>query len=117
MNLLPSWVTFLCQHNIEAIHWSSVADGRASDSEIMTWVLENGYIVFTHDLDFTTLLALTGVSGPSVIQLRSQDVLPDAVGQQVVSVLNNQAPSIQSGATVTVDLVLSRVRLLPIRRL
>lgn len=117
MNLPPSWVKFLSQYSIEAVHWSSVGDGRASDSEIMTWALENGYIVFTHDLDFTTLLALTGASGPSVIQLRSQDVLPDAVGPQVVSVLNSQAPSIQSGAIVTVDLVSSRVRLLPIRRL
>lgn len=117
MNLPPSWVKFLSQHSIEAVHWSKVGDGRASDSGIMAWALENEYIVFTHDLDFTTLLALTGASGPSVIQLRSQDVLPDAVGPQVVLVLNSQAPLIESGAIVTVDLVSSRIRLLPIRRL
>jgi len=74
MNLPPSWVEFLSGHGIEAVHWSGIGDGRAADSEIMEWALENECIVFTHDLDFTTLLALTGARGPSVIQLRSQDV-------------------------------------------
>lgn len=116
MNLPPSWVQFLSDHGIEAVHWSSVGDGRAADSEIINWALENGCTLFTHDLDFTTLLALTGASGPSVIQLRSQDVVPDAVGYQIVSVLSAHASALESGALITVDLVSSRVRLLPIRR-
>ena len=31
----------------------------------MDWALTNGYAVFTHDLDFGTLLALTHATGPS----------------------------------------------------
>ncbi len=116
MNLPPSWVEFLSVHNFEAVHWSSVGDGRAADSEILDWALDNGYMVFTHDLDFTTLLAITDASGPSVLQLRSQDVLPDAVGMHVVSVLRAHTSALEDGALVTVDLVSSRVRLLPIRR-
>lgn len=116
MNLPPSWVEFLSEHGTEAVHWSSVGDIRAADSEIMAWALENDYAVFTHDLDFTTLLAVTGASGPSVIQLRSQDVLPDGVGSQLVSVLGAHSTVLENGAIVTVDLVSSRVRLLPIRR-
>lgn len=78
--------------------------------------LNNGHTVFTQDLDFTTLLAITGASGPSVIQLRSQDVMPDAVGPQIAAVLSTHAAALESGALVTVDIVSSRVRLLPIRR-
>ncbi len=116
MNLPPSWVEFLSDHGIEAVHWSRVGDGRAADSEIMKWALDYGHTVFTHDLDFTTLLAITGASGPSVIQLRSQDVMPNAVGPQIASVLSTYASALESGALVTVDIVSSRVRLLPIRR-
>jgi predicted nuclease of predicted toxin-antitoxin system len=116
MNLPPRWVEFLSDHGIEAVHWSSVGDGRAPDSQILRWAEDHGFAIFTHDLDFTTLLAITGASGPSVIQLRSQDVMPDAVGAQVVSVLSTHASAVEAGALITVDLISSRVRLLPIRQ-
>ncbi len=43
----------------------------------MGWERSNGYVVFTHDLDFGMMLALTQVAGPSVLQVRGQKVLPD----------------------------------------
>ena len=33
----------------------------------MQWGVANDYAVFTHDLDFGTMLALSGVNGPSVL--------------------------------------------------
>lgn len=42
----------------------------------MAWARANDRIVFTHDLDFGRLLALAGRVGPSVMQVRTQDVLP-----------------------------------------
>jgi len=42
----------------------------------MAWARANGHVVFTHDLDFGTTLALTHAAGPSVIQVRGQNVLP-----------------------------------------
>ena len=71
MNLPPSWVEFLSQYGIEAVHWSTVDDTRASDAEIMRWAVAKGHVIFTHDLDFSTLLSVTEAVGPSVIQLRS----------------------------------------------
>jgi len=53
---------------------------RATDRSIMDWAESNGYMVFTHDLDFGTLLALTHKTGPSVLQVRGEDVLPDHMG-------------------------------------
>jgi predicted nuclease of predicted toxin-antitoxin system len=35
----------------------------------MEWARANRYIVFTHDLDFGSLLAATGAETPSVIQI------------------------------------------------
>jgi predicted nuclease of predicted toxin-antitoxin system len=59
MNLSPQWVEVLGQHGFEAAHWQQVSDPRAPDHEIMQWARDNNYIVFTHDLDFGTILAAT----------------------------------------------------------
>ena len=67
MNLSPEWADFFRSAGMEALHWSQVGDGHAEDATIMSWARSNDYVVFTHDLDFGTLLALTRATGPSVI--------------------------------------------------
>lgn len=116
MNLTPSWVGFLQEEGFEALHWSSVGDAKASDATIMEWARRGGYVVFTHDLDFSALLAATEAAGPSVLQVRTQDILPDAIGRDVVRVLRTHALVLEQGAIVTIDKVASRVRVLPVRR-
>ncbi len=81
MNLSPDWVKVLEQAGWEAVHWSMLGNMRATDDVIMSWARENGYIVFTHDLDFGVLLALTRAESPSVIRVRTQDVFPDVSGE------------------------------------
>ncbi|MEH2250380.1 DUF5615 family PIN-like protein [Nostoc sp.] len=116
MNLSPDWVAVFERYNISAVHWSTVGDRREKDSIIMEWARTNGYIVFTHDLDFGSLLAATGVDTPSVIQVRTQDVLPNSIENLVISALNQFESSLETGALVTIDQTQSRVRILPIRR-
>lgn len=116
MNLSPDWVAVFERYNIYAVHWCTVGDRREKDSIIMEWARTNGYIVFTHDLDFGSLLAATGVDSPSVIQVRTQDVLPNSIENLVISALNQFESLLETGALVTVDQAQSRVRILPIRR-
>ena len=52
MNLSPDWTAAFTVANIESVHWSTVGDPRAEDIEIIEYARANGYIVFTHDLDF-----------------------------------------------------------------
>jgi predicted nuclease of predicted toxin-antitoxin system len=116
MNLPPAWVRFLQDKGFETLHWSTVGDSRASDVTIMGWARHAGYVVFTHDLGFSALLAATEATGPSVIQVRTQDVLPDAIGDDVIRVLRSHSADLEQGAIVTLDKLRSRVRVLPIRR-
>lgn len=116
MNLSPEWVEVFRRHGLDAVHWSSVGDPRAEDQIIMGWAAVNGCVVFTHDLDFSALLAATHASGPSVIQVRTQDTFPEAIGHLVVDVLRQFGPQLESGAIVVVDQSRNRVRLLPIGR-
>lgn len=114
MNLSPDWIQLLQSNGWPAIHWSSIGDPKAPDDAIMNWALTNGYIVFTHDLDFGTLLALTHKAGPSVIQVRSDDILPERMGDKVIAALRQHEPDLESGALVVVDESRNRVRILPI---
>ena len=114
MNLSPQWVHTFTEANIEASHWSSIGEITAPDTEIMSWARTNGHIVFTHDLDFGVSLALTHAHGPSVIQIRTDNVMPDAIGIIILSVLLKYAKELEIGALVTIDERRSRVRLLPL---
>lgn len=91
-----------------------VGDPRAADRIIMAWARENGYAVFTHDLNFGVLLALTRAIGPSVIQIRAHDVLPIHLEQVVISAIRSYESPLREGAIVTVDESRGRVRVLPI---
>jgi predicted nuclease of predicted toxin-antitoxin system len=114
MNLSPSWVEVLEQQGWETAHWSTIGDPRAPDEVIMDWARDNGYVVFTHDLDFGTLLAATRAQGPSVIQVRTQDIMPRSLGGRLVRLLQEYEPTLESGALITVDEIRSRIRILPI---
>ena len=117
MNLSPEWVGVLQRAGWEAVHWSSLGNPRAADSEIMTWAKRNAAIVFTHDLDFGTLLALTQAEGPSVIQVRTQDVTPAAIGDLVINALRQFQSDLERGALIVLDEAHVRARVLPLRRL
>lgn len=80
INLPPEWADLFTEHGFGCAHWSAVGDPRAPDAVIMKWARDHGYVVFTHDLDFSRILALTRASGPSVFQVRTEDVLPSAIG-------------------------------------
>ncbi len=116
MNLSPTWARFLEENGFEAVHWSTTGEPTATDAVIMAWARDRGFVVVTHDLDFSPILASTEAIGPSVIQVRTQDVLPDAVGSDVVRVLRDHRAALDQGAIVSIDELASRVRVLPVRR-
>ena len=114
MNLSPDWVAVLKSVGWEAIHWSTVGSPRAEDAEIMAWARVQKHVVFTHDLDFGTLLALTHAGSPSVIQVRTQDVTPADIGELVVNALHQFESILEKGALIVLDEARSRARVLPL---
>jgi predicted nuclease of predicted toxin-antitoxin system len=114
MNLSPTWVPFLSQNGFLAMHWSAVGAASAKDAEIMAYAAANDFVVFTHDLDFGTLLASSKASGPSVVQIRAQDLLPEAVGPLVLKSLREVHLHLETGALVTIEPSRHRIRILPV---
>ena len=70
----------------------------------------NGYVVFTHDLDFGAILAVTHAQGPSVIQVRTQDVTPGHLEQIVITALDRHRSLLEQGALIILDEVKARVQ-------
>ncbi len=116
MNLAPRWQTTLAAEGIEAVHWSAVGAATAADHEIMAHAVASNAIVLTHDLDFGAILAASAADKPSVIQLRSDDVRPEACAEAVVAALRQLESELSVGALVTVDAARFRITLLPLSR-
>src|SRR5262249_42080408 len=108
------WVPFLVGHGLEAVHWSTIGETSAADSEILDYADANGFVVFTPHLQLGMLLAARKSRGPSVIQVRTQDVLPSVIGVAVLNAIAAARSQLETGALVTVDLARNRIRALPI---
>ena len=115
MNLSPRWAGVFSAAGIEATHWSTLGAINAPDSEIMAYAKENSLVVLTSDLDFGAILAATQGEKPSVVQIRSEDVSPDVIGEQVSKAFRQMAAELNDGALITVDPNRTRLRVLPLK--
>ncbi|MBI2518590.1 MAG: DUF5615 family PIN-like protein [Opitutae bacterium] len=114
MNLSPAWVSVFAQHGIPATHWSTVGSPTAPDSEIFAWARAHDHAIFTHDLDFAMILAVSRSSKPSVVQLRHPDVHPARHGERIVRVIAQFSSELGAGALISIEPDKERVRLLPL---
>jgi predicted nuclease of predicted toxin-antitoxin system len=113
MNLSPDWLDAFTAEEWDAVHWSTVGEHRATDEFIMTWARDHTYVVVTHDLDFSALLASTHAIGPSVIQVRTQNVLPNALRIVLINAIKQFSRELEEGALISIDLQRARARVLP----
>lgn len=114
MNLSPRWVTELRSRNIQSVHWSEVGAATAPDAQVLSWCAQHDYLLLTHDLDFGAILAASKGRKPSVIQLRTLEILPETMVGRIETTLRLLGPDLTAGALVTVEPSRNRVRLLPL---
>ena len=113
-NLSPAWLEPLHSAGYDAVHWSQIGSADASDEELFRWSRDNGYVVFTHDLDFGAMLAATGAEAPSVFQIRTEDVSPEALSGRTIKLLDRMQTELANGALVVADERRERIRILPL---
>ena len=114
MNLSPTWVEYFHAAGIDAQHWSTLGDPRAKDRVILAFARESSLVVFTHDLDFGNILAVTHARGPSVIQVRTQDPIPEVLGELVLAAIEKYRALLEQGVLITIEPEKFRARVLPI---
>jgi len=80
----------------------------------MDYTRQSDCVILTQDLDSGTILAVTHGSKPSVIQIRFEDVSPEAVASSVIAAIELMTAELARGALVTVDPRRTRLRYLPL---
>ena len=116
MNLSPEWEEYFHKNNIDSIHWSKVGNPKAGDSEIFRYARENNFVIFTHDLDFSAMLAHSNSFGPSVIQIRNQNILPEISGKTILSIIESYKELIDQGVLIVIEEYQHRIRILPLNK-
>jgi predicted nuclease of predicted toxin-antitoxin system len=116
MNLSPGWVDRLARRGFEAVHRSTIGAATAPDVEILKWANDHAFVLITNDLDFSAILAAIRGASPSVVQIRTQDLLSDVVVSIVAKALDAHREDIERGALLSIDEAGTRVRVLPLRR-
>ena len=114
VHISPSTVHRLNELGHDAVRVNAVMSSRATDQAIAAWARENSRVVLTQDLDFSDIIALSGVSQPSVVTLRLSDSKVDNVNRVLESVLPELESCAPSGFIATVEDGRIRVRRLPI---
>jgi predicted nuclease of predicted toxin-antitoxin system len=114
MNLSSRWVDFFMDHGISAVHWSNLGAANAPDVEIFAYAQRHGLILFTHDLDFSAILAHRASCKPSVIQIRHPTPYPGEFGAVLASALEENSAALNAGALLVIEPHRHRIRILPI---
>lgn len=115
MNISPLTVAALRDAGWDILRVSDRLSKFATDPEILAFARQEGRVILTQDLDFSTLLALGGHNRPSLITLRLSDTDPAQVTARLIQILPQLQERLEQGCAATVDERTLRVRHLPLR--
>jgi predicted nuclease of predicted toxin-antitoxin system len=109
-----STILYLRDNGIEAVHAGDLGLATAADSRILEFGQQESMVVVTLDADFHTLLALSGLAGPSVIRIRIEGLQGANLARLLVSVLKVCSNDLRNGAMLSVTENGIRIRHLPV---
>jgi len=115
-NLSPKIAVQLVAAGHDATHVRDHGLLAAPDEEIAAYAVAHSQTIVSADSDFTTMLALSGRTSPSLVLLRSADALtPAEQGALLRDNLPAVAGALEQGAVVSISRRHLRVRSLPLR--
>lgn len=86
----------------------------ASDNEIIQLANKEQAVIITQDLDFSAIIAQSGLNSPSIISLRIANARPDIIARILLNVLPFIEDYIIKGSIISIDEYGYRVRRLPV---
>lgn len=114
-NLSPRVSSLLRDGGFDSVHVLDLGLGGAPDVDVSARALAEGRAIISADSDFTTLLALSRGTAPSLVLLRSGDQLtPSAQARLLLFNLPALETDVKAGAVVSLGASHVRVRRLPL---
>lgn len=86
----------------------------ASDREIIQLAYQEQAAIITQDLDFSAIIAQSGLKGPSVVSLRVANAKPDIIARLLITVLPLIEADLAKGVIVSIDEKEYRIKKLPV---
>lgn len=114
VNLSPRVVAALRAEGLDAVRVTDIMPATSTDEDIMAMAVRLGAVVVSRDQDFSTLLAVSGATQPSHVNLRVSFVDPARLAECIVTAVRNLADDLAAGAIVTIDDARMRVHRLPV---
>lgn len=114
-NLSPRVAELLRDAGFDAVHVLDRGLGGAPDASVSALAVSEGRSVVSADSDFATLLAMTQDTAPSLVLLRSGDLLtPQEQAALLIANLPQLAPDLEQGVVLSLSTTHARVRRLPL---
>jgi predicted nuclease of predicted toxin-antitoxin system len=117
VNVSRQVVARLRAEGFDVVRVPEIMDGRSPDEEIVHEARRRNAVVISHDQDFTSLLATTGATTPSLINIRVSYVDIGRLSNTIAAVIRKTSQELESGAIVTVNDAGVRVHRLPVGRI
>lgn len=114
LNISPKTVRDLQQQGMDIERADKYLPSNAPDAEILEFARKNKLVVITQDLDFSILVALSGVQQPSLITLRLARSDPQKVTTRLLEELPLIEDELHQGYAITIQDATIRLRKLPI---
>lgn len=115
IHISPVTVDALKKNGYDICRITDKLPATSSDKEITRLAIEERAVIITQDLDFSAIVAQSGLNGPSVISLRVANARPDIVARILIAVLPLIEVELHEGAIVSIDEKEYRVKKLPIQ--
>lgn len=117
IHISPLTVKELKNKGYDIIRITDKLPATASDKEIIQLARKEKLVIITQDLDFSAIIAQSGLNSPSVISLRVANAKPNIITQLLITILPLIEADIAEGAIVSIDEKEYRIKKLPVKEL
>ena len=115
-NVSPYLSPFIEKDGHRCRHVFDIGKASAEDIEIVSIAKKNEEIIFTHDLDYGTILAFSGDTKPSVIIFRIHQISAEIFYEFLHNHWDIIETPLKEGAIVVFEKENIRIRKLPIKK-
>lgn len=114
IHISPLTVKELQKKGYDIIRVTDKLPATSLDKEIIQLAYQEKAVIITQDLDFSAIIAQSGLNGPSVISLRAANAKPDIITRILITVLPLIEAELCEGAIVSIDEKEYRIKKLPV---
>lgn len=113
IHISPLTVKELQKKGYDIIRVTDKLPTTSSDKEIIQLAYKEKAVIITQDLDFSAIIAQSGLGGPSIVSLRVDNAKPAIVTRILTTVLPLIESELCDGAIVSIDEKEYRIKKLP----